>query len=263
MVGERRRAFAVVVAALYVFLLAPIVVVVPLSFSGDTYLAFPPSSWSTRWYQAMFDHAGLVRAFWTSLGIAAIVTALALAGGIPAAHALARGRFPGRDLLVTAFTAPLLMPSVILGLALLLAFSGWGLVGTYPGVVLAHLVLCAPYVVRVMTTALVTLPAGVEEAAATLGAPPAVVFRRVTAPLLAPAVLASAALSFLVSFDEVVVSLFVTGPRLTTLPVEIFNYVDTRTDPLVAAVSVVLVATTLAGVVLIDRTVGLRRAVGS
>ncbi|MGD9906201.1 MAG: ABC transporter permease [Vicinamibacterales bacterium] len=262
MVGQRRWPFYLLAGGLYLFLLAPILVVVPLSFSGDSYLTFPPDTWSTRWYGAMLAHEGLIRAFRTSLGLAALVTALALATGIPAACALARGRFPGRDLLATLFSAPLLLPSVILGLALLLTFSPWGLVGSYPGLVLAHLVLCTPYVVRIMTTALATLPPGVEEAAATLGASPATVFRRVTMPLLYPAVAASATLSFLISFDEVVVSLFVTGPRLTTLPVEIFTYVDTRTDPLVAAVSVVLVAATLAGVVVIERGVGLRRAVG-
>lgn len=261
MVGRRPWLSRLLVAALYVFLLAPIAVVVPLSFSGDTYLAFPPETWSTRWYGAMLEHDGIVRAFRTSVGLASLVTVLALATGVPAAYAIARGSFPGRDVLATAFTAPLLLPSVILGLAMLLTFSGWGLVGSYPGLVLAHLVLCTPYVVRIMTTALSTLPPGVEEAAASLGASPAVVFRRVTLPLLLPAVTASAVLSFLISFDEVVVSLFVTGPRLTTLPVEIFNYVDTQTDPLVAAVSVVLVAATLVGVVLIERTVGLRRAV--
>lgn len=262
MVGSRSRAFHLLVIAMFVFLLAPIAVVVPLSFSGDTYLAFPPASWSLRWYGAMLEHGTLVGAFRTSLALASVVTVLALACGVPAAFALARGAFPGRDLLAAWFTAPLLLPSVILGLALLLTFSGWRLVGTYPGLVLAHLVLCTPYVVRIMTTALTTLPPGVEEAAATLGAAPAVVFRRVTVPLAMPAVAASAVLSFLISFDEVVVSLFVTGPRLTTLPVEIFNYVDTRTDPLIAAVSVSLVTVTIVGVVLIERTVGLRRAVG-
>lgn len=261
MVGRRPWAFAVLVTGLYVFLLAPIAVVVPLSFSGDTYLTFPPASWSTRWYAAMLGNRELVGAFRTSVGLASLVTVLALATGVPAAYAVARGSFPGRHLLATLFTAPLLLPSVILGLAMLLTFSGWGLVGSYPGLVLAHLVLCTPYVVRIMTTALTTLPPGVEEAAATLGASPGVVFRKVTAPLLLPAVTASAVLSFLISFDEVVVSLFVTGPRLTTLPVAIFTYVDTRTDPLVAAVSVVLVAATLGGVVLIERTIGLRRAV--
>lgn len=262
MVGTSRYGFGAVVIALYVFLLAPIAIVLPLSFSADTYLAFPPTAWSLRWYGALLSHDGLTGAFRVSLAIASVVTALALLCGVPAAYALARGTFRGRDGLLALFTAPLLLPSVILGLALLLTFSSWGLLGTYPGVVLAHLVLCTPYVVRIMTTALTTLPPGVEDAAATLGAAPGVVFRRVTLPLLLPAVTASAVLSFLISFDEVVVSLFVTGPRLTTLPVEIFNYVDTRTDPLIAAVSVVLVAGTLAGVVLIERAVGLRRAVG-
>lgn len=262
MTGDRGRGFHLIVAAMYVFLLAPIAVVVPLSFSGDTYLGFPPESWSTRWYAAMLRHDGLVRAFRTSLAVASLVTVLSLATGVPAAYALARGRFRGRDLLTTFFTAPLLLPSVIVGLAMLLSFSGQGLLGTYRGLVLAHLVLCTPYVVRIMTTALTTLAPGVEEAAATLGASPATVFRRITVPLVMPAVAASAALSFLISFDEVVVSLFVTGPRLSTLPVEIFNYVDTRTDPLIAAVSVSLVTVTIVGVVLIERTVGLRRAVG-
>lgn len=262
MVGASRYGFRAVVVALYGFLLAPIAIVVPLSFSADTYLTFPPTAWSLRWYGALLSHDGLIGAFRVSVALASIVTALALACGTPAAYALARGTFRGRDALLALFTAPLLLPSVILGLALLLTFSSWGVLGTYPGVVLAHLVLCTPYVVRIMATALATLPPGVEDAAATLGAAPGVVFRRITLPLLLPAVTASAVLSFLVSFDEVVVSLFVTGPRLTTLPVEIFNYVDTRTDPLIAAVSVVLVAGTLAGVALIERAVGLRRAVG-
>jgi putative spermidine/putrescine transport system permease protein len=262
MVGASRYGFRAVVVALYVFLLAPIAIVLPLSFSADTYLAFPPTAWSLRWYGALLSHDGLIGAFRTSVALASVVTALALACGTPAAYALARGTFRGRDALLALFTAPLLLPSVILGLALLLTFSSWGLLGSYPGVVLAHLVLCTPYVVRIMTTALATLPPGVEDAAATLGAPPGLVFRRVTLPLLLPAVTASAVLSFLISFDEVVVSLFVTGPRLVTLPVEIFNYVDTRTDPLIAAVSVVLVTGTLAGVALIERAVGLRRAVG-
>ncbi|MFN8058595.1 MAG: ABC transporter permease [Vicinamibacterales bacterium] len=262
MVGSSRVGFGCLVALLYAFLLAPILLVVPLSFSGDSYLAFPPSSWSTRWYEALLGHDAMIEAFWVSLGVASTVTGLSLVTGLPAAYALTRGTFPGRDATMTLVTAPLLLPSVILGLAILLAFSRWGLIGTYPGIVLAHLVLTTPYVVRIMSTALSTLPPSVEDAAATLGADPATVFRRVTLPLLVPAVSASAALCFLISFDEVVVSLFVTGPRIATLPVAIFTYVDTRTDPMIAAVSVVLVVGTLSGVVLIERTVGLSRALG-
>ena len=142
---------------------------------------------------------------------------------MPAAYALRRWRFPGRDALLSLFTAPLLLPSIVLGLAILLVFANAGLLGTYAGLVAAHLVVTTPYVMRIMTTAFATLPPSVEEAAAMLGAPPLTVFRRVTLPLLAPGFVASAALSFLISFDEVVISLFITGPRLKTLPVEILT----------------------------------------
>jgi putative spermidine/putrescine transport system permease protein len=262
MVGRSSIGFRTLIVGLYVFLLAPILIVLPLSFSGDPYLSFPPESWGMRWYREMLRHDGIIEAFGVSVGLAAVVTAGSLAAGVPAAYALGRYRFPGRDAVLTIFTAPLLLPSIVLGLAILLAFAGWGLLGTYQGLALAHLVITTPYVVRIMSTAFAHLPPSVEEAAATLGAPPGVVFRRVTLPLLLPALAASAALSFLISFDEVVVSLFVTGPRIATLPVAIFNYVDTRTDPMIAAVSVVLVAGTLAAVVAIEKTVGLSRAIG-
>lgn len=133
---------------------------------------------------------------------------------------------------------------------------------TFHGLVLAHLVVTLPYALRVLVTALSTLPPSVEEAAASLGAKPLAVFRRVTLPLMTPGIVASAALAFLVSFDEVVISLFVVGPRITTLPVELYRYVDTRSDPLVAAASVFLILGTLLIVVLVERTMGLNRAVG-
>lgn len=237
-------------------------IVVPLSFSNDSYLVFPPQSWGVRWYAAMFSHDRLLQAFRVSLTIAAVVTVLSLAVGVPAAYALRRWRFPGRDALLSLFTAPLLLPSIVLGLAILLVFANAGLLGTYAGLVAAHLVVTTPYVMRIMTTAFATLPPSVEEAAAMLGAPPLTVFRRVTLPLLAPGFVASAALSFLISFDEVVISLFITGPRLKTLPVEIFDYVESRTDPMTAAVSVMLIVATLCIVFLIERTLGLSRTLG-
>lgn len=126
---------------------------------------------------------------------------------------------------------------------------------------LAHLLITLPYAVRVLMAALSTLPAGVEEAAASLGAAPLAVLLRVTLPLMLPGVVATCAIVFLVSFDETVVSLFVVGPHLTTLPVALFRYVASRTDPLVAAVSALLVLLTLAVVLVLERAVGLYRAV--
>lgn len=262
MIGSTSLPFRVLVGLLYLFLLAPILVVVPLSFSNDNYLTFPPQSWGVRWYAEMLHHETLIQAFWISLGIASVVTVLSLLAGIPAAYAIRRYQFRGRDAVLNLFTAPLLLPSIVLGLAILLVFVRLELLGTFTGLVIAHLIVTTPYVIRIMITAFSTLPPSVEEAATMLGASPFTVFRRITLPLMMPGLVASAALSFLLSFDEVVISLFITGPRMTTLPVEIFNYVESRTDPMTASISVVLIASTLLIIFVIERTLGLSRTIG-
>ncbi len=257
-----RLAFNMLVAVMLVFLLAPVLLVVPMSFSADRVLAFPPSGFSLRWYAAMLDEPGLAAAARNSLVLASLVTVLTLAIALPAAFALDRWRFPGREAVMALLTAPLLLPTIVLALALLIIFVGAGLLGTWPGLMLAHMLVTLPYAVRVLSTALTTLPPSVEEAAASLGAAPGAVFRRVTLPLIVPGLVATCAIVFLVSFDEVVISLFLVGPQLTTLPVALFRYVESRTDPLVAAVSTLLVVFSLAIVLVLDRAVGLRRAVG-
>ncbi len=249
----------ILAAAMFVFLLAPVLVVVPLSFSGDAFLSFPPSSWSTRWYGRILAEPKIVAAFWTSLTLAATTMVLCLAIGLPAAYAIVRLRIPGAAFLTSLFTAPLLLPSIVLALAILIVFARLGFIGSFRGVLAGHLVVTLPYAVRVLATSIAGLPIACEEAATTLGASPLAVFRRITLPLMLPGIAATAALCFLVSFDEVVLSLFLTGPRLSTLPVEMFHYVETRTDPLIAALSVILVVITLAIVLLVDRTAGLAR----
>jgi len=243
------------------FLLAPVILVFPISFSADAYVAWPPSAWSTRWYGELFRNEEMVQAFKNSMVLALIVTSLTLLIATPAAVALTRSVFPGREALISFFTAPLLLPSIVLGLAILIIFVGYGLVGSWPGVMIGHLVITLPYALRVLITGLSTLPANVEDAAGTLGANPFVVFRRVTLPLIVPALIASAALAFIVSFDEVVISLFIAGTQLKLLPVSLYHYVESRADPLVAAISALMVLGTLAIVLVVERAVGLRRAV--
>ncbi len=250
------------VAILYVFVLAPIVLVFAISFSGDNFIAFPPRSWGVRWYVALFAHEGFARGFRVSLALASMVVALDLLVGVPAAYAIARLRFRGRDALLAFLTAPLLLPTIVLGLAMLLVFYPLRLAATYPGLVVAHMAVTLPFVVRIVATALSTLPGDVEDAAATLGASPATVFRRITLPLMLPGVIAASALAFILSFDEVVISLFVVGPRLSTLPVELFRYVEGRTDPMVAALSTVLILATVSAVLIVERSVGVMRALG-
>jgi putative spermidine/putrescine transport system permease protein len=257
--GPVMRLLATIV---YAILLAPVVVVLVIAFSADTFIVFPPSGFSLRWFERLVGHPALMSGLRLSLIVAATVTGLSLLLGVPAALALARGEFRGRNALKTFFLAPLLLPTLVMGLALLLAFQPLRLTATLPGLVLAHLTVTVPFVVRMMTTSFLTLPADVEAAAATLGAPPWRVAMRVTLPLAAPGLIAAAALSFLLSFDETVISLFVSGPRASTLPVEMVRYVEGRTDPLIAALSVILVTGTVLIVLAVERLVGFTRAVG-
>lgn len=247
------------VGLMFLFLLAPLIIVIPISLSGDAYMAFPPSSWSLKWYGAIFSDTQMTAAFSVSIILALVVTALSLLIGLPAAYALVRLRPPGAEALGSLFTAPLLLPTIVLGLAILLVFAPLGLLGTFQGLVAAHLIVTLPYAIRVLSTALATLPIPVEEAASTLGAPPLTVFFRVTLPMMRSGMVSTAALCFLVSFDEVVLSLFMTGPRLSTLPVAMYRHVEQQADPLVAAISVLLVVLTLAVVIVVDRTAGLAK----
>jgi putative spermidine/putrescine transport system permease protein len=249
-------------AAVYAVLLAPVIVVIFISFSADSFIVFPPSGYSLRWYERLLSNEALMRGLRLSLVLATIVTMLSLVVGVPAAYAIAKGRVPGAGALKAFFLAPLLLPTLVLGLALLMALQPWRLTATLPGMALGHLVVTVPFVIRLMVTTFLTLPDEVEAAAASLGARPWRVFHRVTLPLALPGLGASAFLAFLLSFDETVISLFLSGPRASTLPVEMVRYVEGRTDPLIAALSVLLITGTLLIVLIVDRMAGLAKVVG-
>jgi putative spermidine/putrescine transport system permease protein len=257
--GQTSVPMKIVVFILFLFLLAPVLLVIPISFSDEQILSFPPASWSFRWYVALAHNSTMISAFTTSLLLGAIVTVLSLAAAIPAAYVIVRMRTKGSEFLYNLFTAPLLLPTIVLGLAILIVFASAGFLGSFWGLVIGHLVITLPYALRVLATTLGNIPLACEEAALTLGGRPFTVFRRVTLPMMAPGIVAATALCFLVSFDEVVITLFLTGPRLTTLPVELFHHVESRADPLVASVSVLLIFLTLAVVLIVDRTVGLSK----
>lgn len=253
-------AHRIAIAGLYGFLLAPIAITLLMSFSNDPVIAFPPNAWGLRAYAELAQNRQFISTFGVSLTVALSVVGLCIATGLPAGYAIAFHRFTGRDLLLGLLTAPLLLPTIVIGLALLLLFVKLRLLATYQGLVIGHAVIALPYVVRLVVTAFRAIPPDLADAAATLGAAPRQVAFRVRLPLVRPAVLASAAIVFLVSFDEVVVSLFLIGPRLTTLPVEVFRHIDLRADPQVAALSAVLIVLSLFIVLVIERAVGLVRA---
>lgn len=246
----------------YVVLLAPGVVVLVLSFSAGDFLTFPPPGFSLRWYAALVSNAELMAALRNSAVLALVVAVLSLLIGLPAAYAIARLEFPGRGALAALLAAPLLLPTLVLGLALLLAFQPMRLAASWPGLVIGHCIVAVPFAVRIMVAAFAAIPKELEAAAWTLGASPWRAALRITLPLAAPGAFAAAALAFLVSFDETVISLFLVGPRLSTLPIEMFRYAESRTDPLVAALAVALIATAAIVVLLVERLVGVTRVLG-
>lgn len=248
------------VFAVFAAIFLPLLLIVVVSFSADAYLSFPPSGWSTRWYSEVLSNSGFMTGLRNSAIIAAAVAGLSLALGLPAAYALVRMEFPGRKLIQSLILAPLVLPSMMLGLGILMVFTPAGLVATFPGLILAHLVMTLPFSVRILQTSLSNLGTDVEQAAMTLGATPLQTFRQITLPRLVPGIVASSAIAAIMSFDEIVLSLFLVGPRLTTLPVAIYRYVEDRTDPMVAVLAVLLILVSLAMVLLIERTVGFTKA---
>lgn len=265
--GRKRRGQAVtrglwrgLITILYLFLLAPVLIVLVMSFDTQSYLGFPPKGFTLDWYAGLLDNQSFITGFQVSLIVGLCTSLVATLIGVPASLALTRHRFRGRGTASSLFLAPLLVPTVVLGLALLLALTPFGLTGSYPGLVLAHLAITTPYVIRTTMIALASADVSCEEAAHILGANGWATFRRITLPLAAPGIFAGAAIAFLISFDEAVIALFVVGPDATTLPVEIFRYVQYQTDPQIAALSVVLIAISLVFVVIIERVVGLKKA---
>lgn len=257
----RRVGGGVLLFLLYLFLLAPLLIVVVVSFDPSSVISFPPKGFTFDWYAALLSNEAFTRGFFNSLVVASVVTVITTAVSIPAALALARYSFPGRAAIKSFLLAPILIPTVVLGLAMLLVLAPFGLIGTYAGLVTAHLAIAIPYVVRVITMNLETMDRASEEASRVLGAGAFTTFRRVTLPLIAPGVLAGAFFAFLISFDEAVISLFVVGTGAGTLPVAIYKYVITKTDPQIAALSVVLVLFSILIMVGVEKAVGLRRSV--
>ncbi|MGC2942171.1 ABC transporter permease [Brevibacterium sp. FAM 24638] len=248
------------IVALYIFLLSPLFIIAILSFNSGSSLNLPLEGFSLRWYSELLSNGPLMDGFRVSLVVGVIIAVVDLFIGVSVAFVIDRFDFPGRSALSGLFLAPLMVPTVVLGLALLLVLSPLFLTGTYLGIAIAHFAVTVPYVVRTTLINLQTADTACEEAARVLGAGPFTVFRRVTLPIIMPGVLAGAVMAFIISFDEAVISLFVASSGRVTLPVEMFRYVEFRADPLVAALSFILILLALAAVLIVERIVGLRGA---
>jgi len=257
---RRNGALALVFHAIFVtFILAPIVVVCAVAFTPEGYLSLPTKGFSLRWFKAILDYPEFLRAFRDSLWLAALSSTIAIGLAVPAALAIARYRFLGRDAMTALFLSPLMIPHVVLGIAFLRFFSQIGLSGSFLGLILSHIIVVLPFALRLVLAASYGIDQRIEHAAISLGANSFITFRRVTLPLIMPGVVSGWILAFINSFDEVTMTVFIASPSTTTLPVRLFLYIQDNIDPLVTSISASLILMTAVVMIVLDRLFGLDR----
>ena len=239
------------------FMLAPLLIVCVVAFTPENTLSIPTTHLSLRWFKAVFAHSDFVQSFKNSLYLALLSATLATVIAVPAGLAIARHSFRGRDALNGLFLSPLIIPHLVLGVALLRTFSLIGATGSFVWLALAHVVIITPYALRLVLASVEGSDRSAEQAALSLGASQATVFRRITLPMILPGVTGGWLLAFINSFDEVTMSIFVTAPSTVTLPVRMYMYATESIDPLMAAVSALMVAVTAIAMLVLDRIYGL------
>lgn len=256
-----------VVILVYAFMLCPLFFVIWLSFFQDAILTFPPSGYTWRWYVNAWENSAFFDGLIVSLQVAAVSSVISVALGMLAALGLVRYGFRGAGLVNTLLLSPLLIPGIIIGVAIYLFYIqaenllDMDIVGTHAGLLLAHICLTIPWTVRLVSANLIGLDPSLEEAARNLGASGPKALWLVTLPLLRPAIVAAALFSFIISFENLELSLSLVGPGSTTLPIAIMQYLEFNLDPTLAAVSTVQIILLGAAMLVTDRYVKLSQVV--
>jgi putative spermidine/putrescine transport system permease protein len=239
-------ALRILCALVLLFLIVPVLVIVPLSFNSGSFLVYPLQGFSMRWYEALFSSADWMRSLKNSMLIAPAATFLAVVLGTLAAVGLTRAEFRGKALLMTVLISPMVVPVVIIGVARYLFFAPLGLGNSYLSLILVHAVLGVPFVIITVSATLQGFNYNLVRAAASLGASPLTALFRVTLPLIAPGVISGALFAFATSFDEVVVTLFLAGPEQITLPRQMFSGIRENLSPTIAAAATLLIGFSIA-----------------
>ena len=240
---ERAWFFAhrVIVAAILVFLIAPILVIMPLSFNAEPYFSYPMPGLSLRWYEDFFTSVRWTSALKTSVIVAVSVTMLSTALGTLAALGLSRPRFPARGLVMSLLISPIVVPVIISAVGMYFFYTRIGLTNSLPGIVLAHTALATPFVVITVTATLSGFDQTLTRAAASLGANPVRSFFKIMLPLILPGVISGGLFAFVTSFDEVVVVLFIASPEQRTLPKQMFSGIREMISPTITAAATLLI----------------------
>ena len=240
-----RLALWVVTILVLTYLIAPLLVIIPLSFSSSAFLNYPIPSFSLRWYVDFFSSPEWRLAIWNSLIVGSITALLATSLGTLAALGLNRADFPFKRVITGFFISPLVVPVIILAVGTYFFFAPLRLTGTYTGIILAHTTMAIPFVVITVGATLTGLDENLVRAAFSLGAHPVRVFFKVILPLVLPGVVSGAVIAFATSLDEVVMILFLAGPEQNTIPRQMFNGIKYYLSPTITAVATVLIVASI------------------
>jgi putative spermidine/putrescine transport system permease protein len=239
------------------YLALPLIVLVGASLTATSFLAFPPQGLTLAWYGKLLGDPSYVSAFATSTVLAVVATMVAMVLAVPAAIAIARYRFPGRRVLAETLMSPLILPHVVLGAALLHFGGSIGLVRSFKALLVGHVIIIMPFILRAVLPQLSDAQRSLEEASADLGARPLTTFFLVTLPQIRSGLISGAIFAFIASWINVELSIFNTTAELNTIPVKLFNYVQYTIDPTIAAVSGVTILIAALVIVVLDLTIGL------
>ncbi|MFB6466989.1 ABC transporter permease [Cytobacillus sp. Hz8] len=231
-------------------MILPILIIIPLSFSSSVAFEFPPPSFSLKWYQAFLANNQWTDGFIRSIIVAVLTAILSMVIGTMASMAIDRLRFPGKNLFMNLMIAPMVIPLVIVGIAMYYTFSVYQMTNSITALVLAHSIIAIPTVVVTVTAKLKGMDRNLELAALSLGSNPIGVFFKITFPLIRSAIIAGTLFAFITSLDEVVVSIFIAGATTKTLPVVMWENMRTQVDPTIAAVSSILIISTLVVIII-------------
>ncbi|MDQ0269815.1 ABC transporter permease [Cytobacillus purgationiresistens] len=248
---------------IYVFLLAPIIVVLLSSLTTTEYIVFPPEGLTFRWYAELLEHPEFIHSLLLSILVAFLTAIIATAIGTLASLAIVRYEFKGKEAIVQLVGSPLLIPSVVFGVALLQFYSWIGLAASPLALVIGHIILTVPFVVRLVVASLVGFDRSIEQAALNLGAGPFKVFLQITLPIIKSGIIAGAIFAFITSFDDLTVALFIVSTDVVTLPVRIYTYMQYQYDPIITSISSIMILFTIVLMIIIERVLGVGKIFSS
>lgn len=259
-----RLVLGIFAAMVFVFLVIPTILVVPMSFTETRYLTFPPHGFSLQWHQEFFTDSRWVEPTIFSLKLATLTTIVSLVIGTMASLALVRGIIPGKRVLHLFFLSPMMVPLIVTAFAVYGMFANFRLIGTLPGLVIAHTIIGVPYAILVITANLYRFDTSLELAARNLGASAFKTFMYITLPIIKPGIIAAGVFCFIESLDELVLVLFLVGTTRMTLPLRMFSEITFRIAPTVAAASTVFIIAAIGTIIALsfiekkEKSMGLR-----